>query len=98
MTKAWRTKPLPLDWGRTHRRILRRDRGICYVCHKPGARSVDHIVPSSRDGSEEDWNLAAIHEHPCHARKTALEANAANPMARSRKREEERHPGDVSGA
>lgn len=92
-----RTKPLPPNWGRTHRRILRRDRGICYVCHGSGARSVDHIIPVSQQGSEEDWNLAAIHEYPCHARKTAAEANAANPMARPRKRAEEKHPGDISG-
>jgi len=93
---SWRTKPLPPNWGRTHRRILRRDRGICYVCHGKGANSVDHIVPVSQGGGEEDSNLAAIHESPCHAAKTAREANAANPMARPRKREEEKHPGDLT--
>jgi len=50
----------------------------------------------SQGGGEEDSNLAAIHESPCHARKTAGEANAANPMARPRKRAEERHPGDLT--
>ena len=71
---------------------------MCYVCHGEGANGCDHIVPVSQGGGEEDSNLAAIHEHPCHAAKTAQEANAHNPMARSRKRPQEKHPGDVSGA
>jgi 5-methylcytosine-specific restriction endonuclease McrA len=93
--KAWRTKPLPKDWGRTRRRVLRRDGGICYVCRKPGANQVDHIVPASAGGSDDDSNLAAIHQHPCHAAKTAQEANARNPRAVSRKRAPEPHPGVV---
>jgi len=70
---------------------------VCYVCHGAVAcaREVDHIVPVSQQGGEEDTNLAAIC-NPCHARKTAAEANAANPMARPRKRAEERHPGDLT--
>ena len=96
LVPSWRTKPLPRNWGRTRRRILRRDRGTCYVCHSAGAKEVDHIVPVSQGGGEEDSNLAAIHGLPCHARKTAGEANAANPMARSRRRAEEKHPGDVA--
>ena len=91
-----RTKPLPRNWGRTRLRILRRDRGICYVCHGAGAKEVDHIVPVSQGGGEEDSNLAAICSYPCHARKTSSEANAANPMARPRKRAEEKHPGDLT--
>ena len=93
MAKAWRTKPLPRGWERTRRRILRRDRHVCYVCHRDGADQVDHIVPVSQGGGEEDSNLAAIHGRPCHERKTAGEANAVNPMAVSRKRPQERHPG-----
>ena len=89
-----RTKPLPPNWGRTHRRILRRDRGICYVCGGAGAKAVDHIVPVSQGGSEDDSNLKAIHGKPCHERKSSLEGVAANPMAQSRKRKEEKHPGD----
>jgi 5-methylcytosine-specific restriction endonuclease McrA len=88
-----RTKPLPRDWGRTRKRILLRDQGVCYVCGRPGANQVDHIVPASQGGSDEDSNLGAIHEYPCHAAKTAREANAKNPLAQSRKREKERHPG-----
>lgn len=96
MQGSRRSAPLPRDWARTRRRILRRDQRMCYVCHEPGANAVDHIVPAVDHGSEADSNLAAIHEHPCHARKTAREANAHNLMAVSRKREEEKHPGDIS--
>lgn len=90
---ARRTKPLPKDWGQIRRRILRRDQGICYVCGKPGANQVDHIRPASQGGTDEDENLAAIHQYPCHAAKTAREANARNPLAVPRKRKAERHPG-----
>jgi len=90
-----RTKPLPRNWQTTRRRILRRDNGICYVCRTPGANQVDHIIPVSQGGGEQDSNLAAIHEYPCHAAKTAREANAANPMAKPRRRPSERHPGMI---
>jgi 5-methylcytosine-specific restriction protein A len=93
MSQSRRTKPLPRDWGRIRKRVLRRDQGICYVCGRPGANQVDHIVPVSMGGGEEDANLAAIHERPCHAAKTSREANAQNPRAQPRKRAEERHPG-----
>jgi 5-methylcytosine-specific restriction protein A len=75
------------------KRILRRDQGVCYVCGKPGANQVDHIKPTSQGGDDGDANLSAIHEYPCHAEKTAREANAVNPMAIPRKRKPEAHPG-----
>ena len=95
MSGSRRTKPLPPDWERTKRRILRRDAGVCYVCHRGGADSVDHVKPVCEGGSEEDTNLAAIHEFPCHAAKTSREANRHNPMAQPRRRKEEAHPGAV---
>lgn len=94
--KARRVHPLPKDWGRIRRRVLRRDQGICYICGKQGADQVDHIVPASQGGGDEDENLAAIHESPCHAAKTAREANARNPKAVPRKRKPEAHPGFIS--
>lgn len=93
MSQGRRTQPLPPNWECTRRRILRRDRNICHVCGRGGALSVDHIVPVSQGGTEDDSNLAAIHETPCHERKTAREANAAKPK---RKRPNtEKHPGLV---
>lgn len=90
-----RSKPLPKDWPTTTRRILRRDSGICHVCGHRGANGVDHIVAAIDGGSEDDTNLAAIHEHPCHAAKTSREANRHNPRAIPRKRKPESHPGRI---
>lgn len=59
---------------RARRRILRRDRGVCHVCHRPGADQVDHVIPLGEGGSDDDSNKAAIHARPCHQRKTAAEA------------------------
>lgn len=92
-----RSQPLPKNWEVTRRRILRRDHWICYVCGKGGATEVDHVVPASQGGGDEDGNLKAIHAAPCHARKTALEGVKANPMAKTRKRKQEPHPGDRGG-
>lgn len=96
MSGSRRTQPLPPHWDRTRRRILRRDGRICYVCHQPGATEVDHIIPASQGGSDQDDNLAAIHEDPCHSAKTIREALAHNWRATTpRKREPERHPGSI---
>ncbi len=88
MSQGRRTQPLPPDWPRVRRRILRRDDYRCYVCGGPGVH-VDHIVPVSQGGTDDDSNLATICRR-CHARKTALEANAAKPK---RTRPQEKHPG-----
>lgn len=77
-------------WVRLRKQILERDQGICYVCRLPGATFVDHIVPVSQGGTDDPTNLGAIHDDPCHRRKTAREANAARPRER---RPVERHPG-----
>ena len=71
-------------------RILKRDGYRCYLCGAPGCRKVDHVVPVSQGGGEEDSNLAAICDD-CEKRKTAREANAAKPK-RARP-VTERHPG-----
>ena len=79
------SRPLPPDWARIRRRILRRDNGDCYLCGKPGSNGVDHIVPAIDGGTDDDDNLASVHERPCHAVKTAREANAHNPKAQPRR-------------
>ena len=79
------------------RRILRRDKGICYVCGKAGATEVDHIIPLCEGGDDTDANRAAIHKVPCHQAKTQAEALRHNPRAQSRKRQEEQHPGVMGG-
>lgn len=62
------------------------------MCLLPGADEVDHIVPASRGGSDDETNLAAIH-HMCHLKKTAQEARGG-PRARPK----EAHPGEVTPA
>lgn len=42
-------------------RVLRRDGGICHLCGKPGANSVDHLVPESQGGRTTSPNLKAAH-------------------------------------
>nr|WP_255321662.1 HNH endonuclease signature motif containing protein [Pseudomonas aeruginosa] len=38
------------------------------------ATEVDHIIPLSQGGTDDDSNLMAIAGYPCHARKTARES------------------------
>jgi 5-methylcytosine-specific restriction endonuclease McrA len=83
-------RPQPPDWKRRKARILARDKRICYVCLKPGADEVDHVVSTKQGGNHEDNNLAAIHSRPCHQAKTQREAQAARITQR---RPTERHPG-----
>ena len=53
--------------------VMRRDRGICHVCHKPGADQVDHVIPTYLGGPDTPANKAPIHAQPCHADKTKAE-------------------------
>lgn len=54
-------------------RILRRHRGVCHWCHKPGADQVDHVIALAHGGSDTDANKRPIHAEPCHREKTARE-------------------------
>lgn len=84
-------------WSKLRASVLRRDRGICYVCHQAGADTVDHVVPLARGGTSHPSNLAAIHSRPCHATKTAQEAAEGRRLRRaSGLRPPERHPGSLS--
>jgi 5-methylcytosine-specific restriction endonuclease McrA len=52
-------------WGSLSRRIIARDGGICHVCGRDGADTVDHLIAKSRfadprDANDES-NLAACH-------------------------------------
>lgn len=68
------------DWERKRRRILSRDKGLCQVCLALGkyrpAQHVDHVIPKSEGGSDDDGNLQAICKI-CHAEKTVDEARRA---------------------
>ena len=65
-------------WDKLRRRILERDCSLCQPCRQAGrvtpARAVDHIVPKSQGGSDDEHNLQAICT-PCHQAKTQRESN-----------------------
>ncbi|WP_280314457.1 HNH endonuclease [Nocardia wallacei] len=85
-TKSWAVPSgwqRPANWDRDRAHVLRRDRGICHICGKPGADTVDHITPQSQGGRDHPDNYAAIHDDPCHRIKTNQErTRAANPGPR----------------
>ena len=41
--------------------VIRRDRGLCAYCGRPGATTMDHVVPRSRGGRTEWLNAVAAH-------------------------------------
>lgn len=74
---------------RRNARILARDGGICWICGRAGADTVDHVLALARGGTDDDTNLKAAHR-ACNARK----AVTADRMP-SRRRPAEAHPGTV---
>ena len=80
------------EWRRLRKLVLARDQGICYVCGAPGADEVDHIDGDHHN--DDPTNLAAIHDDPCHRRKSSREGHAARQHLRdAARRPSERHPG-----
>lgn len=43
----------------------------CHICGKPGADTIDHVVPLARGGTEHPTNLRPAHMYPCNAAKAA---------------------------
>lgn len=67
----------PKNWASLKRYVIARDKGVCYVCGKPGADEVDHVIPKSEGGTDTTNNLKAIHQQVpphCHREKTLKEA------------------------
>lgn len=62
---------MPKDWPATRKRIIARDGHVCRLrldgC-RVKATSVDHIIPTSRGGRDDDDNLVACC-WPCNQRK-----------------------------
>ncbi|HCF9839206.1 TPA: HNH endonuclease [Pseudomonas aeruginosa] len=79
--KAWGNGRGGRPWRRKRDRILKRDGYMCQCAECKGmkrvATEVDHIIPLSQGGTDDDSNLMAIAGHPCHARKTARESAAS---------------------
>lgn len=64
-------------WRRKREAVLKRDSYLCVPCKQLNrttlASEVDHVVPQSEGGSDEDSNLQSICE-ACHKAKTQAEA------------------------
>ena len=56
----------------------------CNICGKEldASFDLDHILPLSQGGSNEQSNLQAICHSPCHIEKTAREASRPRPRGR----------------
>lgn len=59
----------PNGWAKIQQDVIKRDKGICYICGKRGATQVDHVIPLAAGGTNALYNLKAVHKL-CHAKKT----------------------------
>lgn len=50
-------------------RILRAS-DVCWICGKPGADSIDHVIPLNKGGTNDPSNLRPAHMHPCNRSKS----------------------------
>ena len=63
-----------IPWPRVHNRrqlhdwTIARDRGICWLCGRPGADTVDHVIPRALGGPDTLDNLRAAHR-VCNSRR-----------------------------
>lgn len=64
---------MPTGWSQTRKRVLARDKGICGICHLPGANSVDHIIPHALGGDDNVSNLQAAHMKCNEAKRAKLQ-------------------------
>jgi len=96
-----RRDTLPADWAQITVRILRRDFHRCqHIREDTGrrclaqARDVDHIIPHSQGGGDDDGNLQSLCPYH-HLRKSGREGGLASGRARRARRDAARplHPG-----
>lgn len=72
-------------WQQAVKRIRARDHDLCQACIRKGAGyigqygAVDHKVPKTEGGSDDDSNLEVLCD-PCHADKTAAESMRARGL------------------
>jgi 5-methylcytosine-specific restriction endonuclease McrA len=69
MASAVSAKGSTTRWRKLRRYVLARDGYICWLCGKPGADSVDHVIPRARGGTDDLSNLKAAHNNPCNRTK-----------------------------
>jgi 5-methylcytosine-specific restriction endonuclease McrA len=63
-------------------KVMRRDGGICWLCHQPGADTADHVKPVSHGGSTVYSNLKAAHRSCNSSRGNRAARTATNGYAR----------------
>ena len=66
-------------WRKTRLAVLVRDEGVCHLCGRSGADSVDHVLPRSRGGTNALTNLRAAHL-TCNKRKFNNVHNTSKPV------------------
>jgi len=84
--KPWegstRKERLPKDWNTRRLIVMKREGGICHLCGKPGADTIDHLEA----GDNHDLNnLAPVHDRTephCHRYKSSQEGHAARRASR----------------
>jgi len=70
-------------YQQARKQILKRDRGICWLCGRPGATTADHVVPLSKGGHPFDpANLRAAHRSCNSSRGAASPSVSATPTSR----------------
>jgi len=67
MASALKDNGSTARWRKIRKRILQRDGYTCQHCGGE-ANSVDHIVPRSLNGGDDDWNLQSLCT-PCNSSK-----------------------------
>lgn len=80
--KAWRTSKETAStrgygarWRKLRLMILARD-PVCVLCRQRPSTTVDHVMPKSRGGQDEESNLRGLCSR-CHAAKSTAEGNQA---------------------
>lgn len=67
--------------------VVRRDKGICYICWHPGADTADHVFPRTEMTDEQKRtmmfdpnNLKAVHHAPCSICSALAETHGYKPI------------------
>lgn len=80
--KAWQTsrrrQGVASGWEqqRQAKKVMKLYNGCCYLCGRPGAEEVDHLLPISQGGEDRIENKRPVHRL-CHRTKTEAESRAA---------------------
>jgi 5-methylcytosine-specific restriction protein A len=68
------------DWREVLKpEIIKRDKGICWLCKQPGADSVDHVKAVAHGGTNDPANLKAAHL-VCNQRRGTLMTGVAETI------------------